>query len=50
VLNTQGQSSAPKKAMISESVAVTGDKSAVKTQVEDESSDNLIDFKRLAGL
>jgi hypothetical protein len=50
VLNTQAQTSAPKKKMISESVAVTGDKSAVKTQVEDETSDNLIDFKRLAGL
>lgn len=50
VLNTQAQSSAPKKAMISESVAVTGDKSATKTVVEDESSNNLIDFKRLAGL
>jgi hypothetical protein len=50
VLNTQAQSPAPKKAMISESVAVTGDKSAAKTPVEDESSNNLIDFKRLAGL
>jgi hypothetical protein len=50
VLNTQAQSVAPKKTMISESVEVTGDKSAVKTQVEDETSDNLIDFKRLAGL
>ena len=49
VLNTQAQPSTKKK-MISESVAVTGDKSAVKTVVEDESSDNLIDFKRLAGL
>ena len=50
VLNTQSQSSAPKKTMIKESVEVTGDKSAVKTQDEDESSNNLIDFKRLAGL
>ena len=50
VLNTQSQSSATKKTMISESVEVTGDKSAVKTQDEDESSDNLIAFKRLAGL
>jgi len=50
VLNTQAQSSAPKKTMISESVAITGDKSAIKTQVEDDSSENLIAFKRLAGL
>lgn len=49
VLNTQAQSAATKKVMISESVAVTGDKSAVKTQVE-ENDDNLIAFKRLAGL
>jgi len=49
VLNTQAKP-ATKKAMISESVAVTGDKSAAKTVVEDELSDNLIDFKRLAGL
>lgn len=49
VLNTQAQPTA-KKQLISESVAVTGDKSAVKTQIEDETSDNLIDFKRLAGL
>ena len=50
VLNTAVTESKPavKKAMISESVAVTGDKSAVKT--EDELSDNLVDFKRLAGL
>jgi hypothetical protein len=50
VLNTQAQSQAPKKAMISESVAMTGDKSAVKIEIDDESSDNLIAFKRLAGL
>lgn len=49
VLNTQAQSPA-KKQMISESIALTGDKSAVKTPVEDDTSDNLIDFKRLAGL
>jgi hypothetical protein len=52
VLNTQSSQAtkAPaKKAMIAESIAVTGDKSAVKTQVE-EGDDNLIDFKRLAGL
>jgi hypothetical protein len=48
VLNQTQQSAAPKKAMISESVAVTGDKSAVKT--EEDMSDNLVDFKRLAGL
>ena len=50
VLNTQLQSVAPKKRMVNESVEITGDKSAVKTQVEDELSSNLIDFKRLAGL
>ena len=50
VLNTQAQSAATKKAMISESVEVTGDKSAAKTEVDDESSNNLIAFKRLAGL
>lgn len=49
VLN-QAQASAPKKQMVSESVAITGDKSATKTQDEDETSNNLIDFKRLAGL
>ena len=50
VLNTQPQSTAPKKTMISESIALTGDKSAIKTEIDDESSDNLIAFKRLAGL
>jgi hypothetical protein len=50
VLNTQAQLQAPKKAMISESIVLTGDKSAVKTEIDDESSDNLIAFKRLAGL
>jgi hypothetical protein len=50
VLNHTQQAAAPKKAMISESVAVTGDKSAVKTEVEVEERDNVIDIKRLAGL
>jgi hypothetical protein len=51
VLNTQTQRSvADKKQMISESVAVTGDKSAVKTEVDMSERDNVIDIKRLAGL
>jgi len=49
VLNTQ-QSQAPKKRMMVESVEVTGDKSAVKTEIEIEERDNVIDIKRLAGL
>jgi hypothetical protein len=49
VLNTIAETKpAAKKAMISESIEVTGDKSAVKTEVEGD--DNLVDFKRLAGL
>jgi hypothetical protein len=49
VLNSATDSKpAAKKAMISESIEVTGDKSAVKTEVEGD--DNLVDFKRLAGL
>lgn len=49
VLNTVVETKpAAKKAMISESIEVTGDKSAVKTEVEGD--DNLVDFKRLAGL
>ena len=40
---------APKKQVIAESV-VTGDKSAKKTEVEGEDQENLIAFKRLAGL
>ena len=50
VLNTQQQSSAPKKRMMVESTEVTGNKSAVKTEVEIEERDNVIDIKRLAGL
>ena len=53
VLNTQSSQAKPapaKKAMISESVEVTGDKSAVKTQNEEEDNSNLVAFKRLAGL
>jgi hypothetical protein len=49
VLNTAVEKPA-KKQMISESVEVTGDKTAVKTEPEAEVKDNLIDFKRLAGL
>jgi hypothetical protein len=49
VLNT-GADKKPAKAIISESVVeVTGDKAA-KQEVEQEGQDNLIDFKRLAGL
>lgn len=50
VLNTQQQSQAPKKRMMVESVEVTGNKSAVKTEVETQERDNVIDIKRLAGL
>jgi hypothetical protein len=50
VLNTQQQSHAPKKRMMVESTEVTGNKSAVKTEVEIEERDNVIDIKRLAGL
>lgn len=49
VLNQPAQS-ATKRAVISESTVITGDKSAVKTQDDDETSNNLIAFKRLAGL
>jgi hypothetical protein len=50
VLETEVKKAAVKKQLISESIKeVTGDKSAIKTQVE-EGHDNLIDFKRLAGL
>jgi hypothetical protein len=50
VLNTTNKSQAPKKQMMTESVEVTGDKSAVKTQVDTQERDNVIDIKRLAGL
>ena len=50
VLNT-GADKKTAKSMISESVKeVTGDKQAAKQQVEVEQDNNLIDFKRLAGL
>jgi hypothetical protein len=50
--NITEKKEAPKsKTVISESVkAVTGDKTAVKQNVEVGEGDNLIDFKRLAGL
>ena len=50
VLNTKQQSSAPKKRMMVESTEVTGNKSAVKIEVDMEERDNVIDIKRLAGL
>jgi len=51
VLNNITEKREPKKQMISESIReVTGDKSAVKQQVEVEVRDNVIDIKRLAGL
>ena len=51
VLNngTSKQPATQKKQVIAESV-VTGDKSAKKTEVESEDQENLIAFKRLAGL
>lgn len=39
-----------KKAVLSESIVVTGDKAAVKQSVDVEVRDNVIDIKRLAGL
>jgi hypothetical protein len=52
VLNTGSEKPVTKKAVINESVTVTGDKAAIKPKVEDESQhrDNVIDIKRLAGL
>jgi len=50
VLNTQQQSQASKKRVMVESREVTGNKSAVKTEVETQERDNVIDIKRLAGL
>jgi hypothetical protein len=38
------------KVVLSESTIVTGDKSASKTVIEDDTINNIIDFKRLAGL
>ena len=48
VLNT-GTEKKPAKALISESIEVTGDKAA-KQEVDTEQRDNVIDIKRLAGL
>lgn len=50
VLNQSQPAPAAKKAVLSESVAITGDKSAVKIEVDAEERDNVIDIKRLAGL
>lgn len=52
VLNTQSQKSAAseKKQMVAESVAMTGDKTAKKTEADYEERDNVIAIKRLAGL
>jgi hypothetical protein len=47
--NGKSKSVAEKKQVIAESV-VTGDKSAKKTEIEGEDQENLIAFKRLAGL
>lgn len=47
--NKQSKTVADKKHMISESI-VTGDKSAIKIDVEAEERDNVIAIKRLAGL
>jgi len=49
VLNTLNEKKDTKKPVLSESKAVTGDKSATK-QVEVEDRGNVIDLKRLAGL
>jgi hypothetical protein len=52
VLETEVKKSAQQKQMIKESIAaVTGDKSAIKTQeVDVEDKNNVIELKRLAGL
>lgn len=52
VLNTAAQKSsvASKKQMMVESIEVTGDKTAKKSEVEAEERDNVIAIKRLAGL
>jgi hypothetical protein len=50
VLNSTGKTVAAKRQVIAESVEVTGDKSAKKTEVDTEERDNVIDIKRLAGL
>ena len=49
VLNNITERKESKKPVLSESKAITGDKSAVK-QVEVEDRSNVIDLKRLAGL
>lgn len=50
VLNTASKPVATKRQVIAESVEVTGDKSAKKTEVDTQERDNVIDIKRLAGL
>ena len=52
VLNTINEKKEPsaKKAVLSESVAVTGDKTTATKQVERDDRDNVIDLRRLAGL
>jgi hypothetical protein len=51
VLNTiTEKKEAPKAKILSESVEVTGDKTATTKQVEVDSRDNVIDLRRLAGL
>ena len=52
VLNTITEKKQPsaKKAVISESVEVTGDKTTATKQVERDDRDNVIDLRRLAGL
>jgi len=51
VLETEAKKSAVQKQMIAESVKeFTGDKTAVKQEVETEERDNVIAIKRLAGL
>ena len=49
VLNNINEKKESKKPILSESKAITGDKSAIK-QVEVEPRDNVIDIRRLAGL
>ncbi len=52
VLNTINEKKEPsaKKAVLSESVAVTGDKTTATKQVEADDRNNVIDLRRLAGL
>ena len=51
VLNTITEKKETKKSVLSESTkAVTGDKATAKQQVEENSRDNVIDLRRLAGI